>query len=187
MARTWESQEPGATPELRLEFVEGSGAGAVPLGGRLLIGRAPHADITLVDAGVCPEHARITVAGDRTGEPGVIVEDLRSSNGTFVNGQRVDGPTWVLPGDELLIGVTIMRLHGEPGHRAAGFDPASGAYHLPAGRCGSAPDLHSSDRRTGPRELLRLLDVNVKRRAHSSPPVLLALVCAIVTVYLMIH
>ena len=153
----------------------------------MLIGRAPHADLTLADARVCPEHARITVAGDGSGEAGVVVEDLRSSNGTFVNGQRVDGPTWVLPGDELLVGVTIMRLHGAPADRAAGFDPGSGAYHLPGGRGGSALDLHFSDRSAGPRELLRLLDVNVKRRAHRAPPVLLALICAIVTVYLMIH
>jgi FHA domain len=186
MGRTWGSQ--GAGAGLRLELVEGPGAGGVvPLDGPMLIGRAPHADLTLSDARVCPEHARITVAGGGSGAAGVIVEDLRSSNGTFVNGQRVDGPTWILPGDELLIGVTIMRLHGAPADRAAGFDPSSGAYHLPGGRRGSAPDLHSSDRRAGPRELLRLLDVNVKRRAHSAPPVLLALICAIVTVYLMIH
>jgi hypothetical protein len=188
MGRAWGSQGAAAEAELRLDFVEGPDAGrAVPLNGPMLIGRAPHADLTLADARVCPEHARITVAGDGGGEPGVIVEDLCSSNGTFVNGQRVDGPTWVLPGDELLIGVTIIRLHGAPADCAAGFDPASGAYHLPGGRRRSAPYLHSSDWRTVAPELLRLLDVNVKRRAHSAPPFLLALIGAIVTIYLMIH
>jgi hypothetical protein len=170
---------------LRLEIADGPGAGStIPLDGQLLIGRAPHADLTLADARVCPEHARITVGTDGGGA-GAIVEDLSSSNGTFVNGQRVDGPMWVLPGDELLIGVTLMRLDGAPADCAAGFDPASGAYHPPRARQGLSAGPDSRDRRTGPIELLRLLDVNVKRRAHNAPPGLLALVCAIVMVYLM--
>jgi len=32
------------------------------------------------------------------------VRDFRSSNGTFVNGQRIEGETWVHPGDAIQIG-----------------------------------------------------------------------------------
>jgi hypothetical protein len=174
--------------DLRLEIVEGAGAGsAVSLRGPILIGRGSEADLTLDDARACAEHARITIAADGGGDTGAIVEDLRSSNGTFVNGQKVDGPTWVLPGDELLVGVTLMRLDGSASDRPAGFDPAAGAYHLPGQRSGCSTELDRSDRRTGPRELIRLLDVNVKRRAQNAPPALLALVLAVVAIYLMSH
>src|SRR5690606_41072852 len=32
------------------------------------------------------------------------VEDLRSSNGTFVNGERIDGPFWLKPEDSISVG-----------------------------------------------------------------------------------
>jgi hypothetical protein len=175
-------------PELRLEIVEGQGAGtAVPLDGSMVIGGSEQADLPLADARVSEEHARVTVSDDGGGDTGVVVEDLRSSNGTFVNGQKVDRPTWLLPGDELMIGVTIMTLRGGPGDQPAGFDAASYAYRLPVRPPGSEPEVLLSDRRTGPRELLALLDVNVKRRAHNAPGALLALVLAIVVIYLMSH
>lgn len=50
----------------------------------LSIGRAEHTDITLADPGVSRNHARIVREGDD-----FIVEDLRSTNGTEVNGQLV--------------------------------------------------------------------------------------------------
>ena len=38
----------------------------------------------------------------------VIVEDLESTNGTFVNRNELHGPGQLEPGDELLVGVTVM-------------------------------------------------------------------------------
>jgi PAS domain-containing protein len=52
--------------------------------GRNLIGRAPNCDIKLVSPGVSKEHSEITINNDR-----IVVTDLKSSNGTFVNGVKV--------------------------------------------------------------------------------------------------
>lgn len=48
------------------------------------VGRAPECDIYLDDAGVSRQHARL-----RPLDYGVEVEDLGSTNGSFINGQRV--------------------------------------------------------------------------------------------------
>ncbi len=51
---------------------------------RMTIGRKPHNDIVIPHAAVSGEHAVLTQIADD-----VFVEDLSSSNGTYVNGQRV--------------------------------------------------------------------------------------------------
>ena len=52
--------------------------------GRVTIGRHPHSDIVIAHRAVSAQHAAISVR-----EEGVLVEDLDSTNGTFVNGVRV--------------------------------------------------------------------------------------------------
>jgi hypothetical protein len=52
--------------------------------GRMTIGRHPHSDIVIAHQAVSSRHAAIT---NNNGE--TVLEDLGSSNGTFVNGQRV--------------------------------------------------------------------------------------------------
>ena len=51
----------------------------------LIIGRASHADITINAVGVSKRHARISFQEDL-----MVVEDLNSTNGTFVNGNRIE-------------------------------------------------------------------------------------------------
>jgi hypothetical protein len=51
--------------------------------GRNLIGRAPHCDVKINSHGVSKEHAEIHVYKDK-----IMVADLKSSNGTYVNGVR---------------------------------------------------------------------------------------------------
>lgn len=65
----------------------------------LLIGRDPQCDVVLNFPMVSWHHARIT-----RDARGLLVHDLRSSNGTYVNGRRVQGPTIVNPGDTLALG-----------------------------------------------------------------------------------
>ena len=112
-----------------------------------------------------------------------MVEDLGSSNGTFVNGMAVDGPTWLAVGDELLVGVTLLTLRG---HGAA-VAPGKSAYLEPRGPRQPVRELEGTFGSGGLAELQRVLDVNVKRRAHSAPPALLALVVAIVSIYLVMR
>jgi FHA domain len=64
-----------------------------------LIGRAEHCDLVLPQDNVSREHARVSV---RHGE--FVVEDLGSSNGTWVNGERLTGPTALRDGDGLVLG-----------------------------------------------------------------------------------
>lgn len=63
------------------------------------IGRDPSNDVVLPSPNVSRFHAQIQKIGQR-----YRVEDLRSSNGTFVNGERIDGPFWLKPEDSISIG-----------------------------------------------------------------------------------
>ncbi len=73
-------------------------------GAPLLIGRAPTSNITIVDATISRQHAEIRLDGT-----GVHVRDLGSSNGTFVNGARVESAS-VGVGDLVTIGKIAFRL-----------------------------------------------------------------------------
>ncbi len=66
--------------------------------GESIIGRAATAGIRLDDDGISRRHARIVVEGTS-----VRIEDLQSSNGTLVNGQRVDAVA-LRDGDKLQFG-----------------------------------------------------------------------------------
>jgi predicted component of type VI protein secretion system len=170
-----------------LEIVEGAGTGtAAPLLGTLVIGRGPDVDMVVADGRISPRHARVTAS---TGG-GVIVEDLGSCNGTFVNGQGVGGPTWLAPGDELLVGATVLTLSGsdppDP-ERPRADQCADCTYRQPGEWRPSAELARPGAEHVGPHELRRLFDANVKRSAHMAPPALLAVVCLVVAVYLMGH
>ena len=108
------SQRPSPRPTLRarktstqLVIVEGALSGtAVPLGASpILIGRASDATIVLDDDFVSTHHARLSPNGNHW-----IVEDLGSTNGTWIDRTRVTIPTVFQPGTKLRIGKTSMEL-----------------------------------------------------------------------------
>jgi pSer/pThr/pTyr-binding forkhead associated (FHA) protein len=68
----------------------------------ITIGRDPASDITINDAEVSRQHARLTLQSG-----GYVLEDLGSTNGTFVNGQRLMGPRVLKPGEVISIGEHI--------------------------------------------------------------------------------
>ena len=68
------------------------------------VGRAPRADFVLEAALVSRLHCRITAAGDN-----LEVVDLKSTNGTFVNGKRVHKAR-VSDGDQLRIGRVTLQV-----------------------------------------------------------------------------
>lgn len=97
-------QEPPAKAMIRLiPETDGPSAHVVSVRGALL-GRNPSADIPLDDQGASWDHARIV---ERGGSPAVL--DLGSSNGTFVNEERVE-TSLLIPGDRLRIGETIFKV-----------------------------------------------------------------------------
>ncbi|WP_291270556.1 GGDEF domain-containing protein [Geothrix sp.] len=73
--------------------------------GESLIGRAPQAQVALLDGEVSRLHARLVLQEGR-----VALEDLGSTNGTLVNGERVRGITTLQAGDRLSIGGHVLKL-----------------------------------------------------------------------------
>jgi hypothetical protein len=71
----------------------------------LVVGRSPQADITFEDAFASDRHARFDTAGGR-----LYVQDLGSTNGTTLNGERVNARTALEKGDTIRIGATIMEV-----------------------------------------------------------------------------
>ena len=84
--------------------------------GELLVGRAPDAGVSLLDDEVSRQHARILVEEGR-----VQVEDLKSTNGTRLNGELLHGLTDLRAGDRLAIGGHVLKL--------VFLDPLERAFH----------------------------------------------------------
>ncbi len=70
----------------------------------LVIGRSPQASIVINDSNVSRQHAELW----RTAE-GVAIRDLRSTNGTFVNGHRIDAVS-LSPRDDVTVGNLHFRI-----------------------------------------------------------------------------
>ncbi|MBO0841738.1 MAG: FHA domain-containing protein [Nocardioides sp.] len=85
----------------------GSNAGiTVPLSqAPIVIGRGGDAQIVLDDDYVSTRHARIGVSGDQW-----FVEDLGSTNGTYIGSVRINQPTAISLGTQVRIGKTILEL-----------------------------------------------------------------------------
>jgi hypothetical protein len=71
----------------------------------ILVGRGADCQLVLEDDYVSTRHARVV-----DGPDGVYVEDLGSTNGTYVNNQRITAPTAIGFSDVVRIGRTILRL-----------------------------------------------------------------------------
>jgi pSer/pThr/pTyr-binding forkhead associated (FHA) protein len=95
-------------PPLRLVVVD-----PVPLQGRtydlsagpVTIGRDAHCTIALDDNYVSQRHASVTATDGQ-----ITVDDLGSTNGTYVNGRRLTGPAVLRPGDRLQVGGATLEL-----------------------------------------------------------------------------
>lgn len=77
----------------------------VPVNGPVVIGRSPGADIVIGDDFVSGKHARVSPSGD-----GAVLEDLGSTNGTLLNGQRVVSAQTLRPGDSIDIGTVKLKV-----------------------------------------------------------------------------
>ncbi|MFF4753024.1 FtsK/SpoIIIE domain-containing protein [Streptomyces sp. NPDC002514] len=128
--------EPEPHPELddaptQLHVVAGPDAGGVHLlhGGRVTVGRSADADVPLDDPDVSRLHCAVTVAADGQ----VSVADLGSTNGTVLDGTRVDDrPVGFAPGALLRIGESALRLtpSGGPGARIGTAPDGEGCVRL---------------------------------------------------------
>lgn len=76
------------------------------LGSRpVVIGRLPECDITFDDSNLSRRHAEISVASDGRQGTNYVVTDLGSTNGTKVNGIRLDAPHVLRSGDVIAVGL----------------------------------------------------------------------------------
>jgi FHA domain-containing protein len=82
-----------------------TGQSAALADGVILIGRGADCQIILDDDYVSTRHARVV-----SGENGIYLEDLGSTNGSYVNGQRITAPTTITMSDTVRIGKTILKL-----------------------------------------------------------------------------
>jgi DNA-binding NtrC family response regulator len=88
----------------------------LPQSGEIVIGRGENAELRLRDSSVSRRHATLTI-DDRK----VVLADLGSHNGTFVNTQRIGAKRELLPGDSIAICAATLVLYASA--RAATATP----------------------------------------------------------------
>lgn len=114
--------EPAAAPQEEWCLVSTTTALAnrrFPISGPVVVGRAAECDISLGVAHLSRKHARLWVEAGH-----LWVEDLGSSNGTFVNSQRV-GRVQLKRGDLLGLDTLVFSIVGGPGGEGADVDKTS--------------------------------------------------------------
>jgi pSer/pThr/pTyr-binding forkhead associated (FHA) protein len=79
------------------------------LAGVSTIGRDPSAGIVLDDAEVSRRHAIVSVASGA-----VLIQDLESTNGVWVNDERIAEERAIGPGDRVRIGATELEVRDGP-------------------------------------------------------------------------
>ncbi len=102
----------GLTVPLALRFISGKYQGGefpLPDEGEIVIGRSSELDMVLVEDMVSRRHAKIFVEGGD-----IFLEDLGSTNGSFVNGEKVVR-TKLAEGDRILIGTSIIKVVASDG------------------------------------------------------------------------
>jgi pSer/pThr/pTyr-binding forkhead associated (FHA) protein len=75
-------------------------------GDQLIIGRDSTNGVPINDAEISRKHSRLSFQGGK-----YVLEDLGSTNGTFVNGQRLAGPVVLKPGDVVSLGEQIVLMY----------------------------------------------------------------------------
>jgi pSer/pThr/pTyr-binding forkhead associated (FHA) protein len=98
----------------------------------ITIGRVTGNDIVLAKGNISKRHTRLT---KRDG--GMEIADLKSTNGTFVNGRKIAGPTNVAPSDRIYVGDFLIGIDGpagamaEPGGLHSSASTSSASRRLP--------------------------------------------------------
>ena len=103
----------GAASDARARLVVVAGGGGLrvgdwyEIGSGITIGRAPASEIRIDDNYASTRHARVYGS-----DGAVYLEDFQSTNGTYVNGRRVDTRARLQADDLIRIGDTEFRLEG---------------------------------------------------------------------------
>ena len=167
--------------DLILEIVEGPEAGQqLSLSQAVEAGRSADAGLTLSDDQASRHHARFEPSGG-----GVVVTDLGSSNGTYVNEQPISGSRTLRAGDRVRIGLSVIEVRGQAEVAAQ----PSAVRQLPPFAAPGAEGLGAaSATNTAPvgddyAALAALVDTNVKRQTGVATFALLAAAGLAVLIY----
>jgi pSer/pThr/pTyr-binding forkhead associated (FHA) protein len=189
---------------LSLEIIEGFDAERrLELNGPLEIGRSPDAGFNLSDPHVSRSHARVVPEGG-----GATVTDLRSTNGTFINGHQLYGQARLEPGDHLLVGSTVIELRTatQVADRPSAAIPVPPPLAVPVRTPDYAPrevfehltpppeegldpvaPRRADAGPAGAHRLDPLLDVQAKRKARTAPLAVFVLVVLALLLYLAVN
>ena len=177
--------------EINLEVIEGPDAGKqIAVDRAIVIGRDAGSDLVLEDGEVSGQHARVTPAPDGS----ATVEDLESTNGTFVNQNELEGPARLDPGDHLLIGVSVLELRTRQdiASRASAviqippamaMAPREPTYVNPEVRRVDQEATAAPSSDVAYPTVDKYLDVKVRRRAQLAPLALFTLVAIALILY----
>lgn len=97
------SEPEGAPPTL----VAHGGQRIVLTGSPVVLGRHADCDLVLQDEQASRRHAQV-----EPGPGGFVLVDLGSTNGTLLNGERVEQPVALCPGDQIVVGGSLVRFVG---------------------------------------------------------------------------
>jgi hypothetical protein len=95
-------------PRFALRFISGKYQGGefpLRMNREIIIGRSSDLDMVLVEDMVSRRHAKITSTDND-----IFIQDLGSTNGTFVNGEKTAGRHKLAEGDRILVGTSIIKL-----------------------------------------------------------------------------
>src|ERR1043165_5899212 len=117
-------------PRYALRFISGKYQGGefpLRMNREIIIGRSSDLDMVLVEDMVSRRHAKIT-----TTESDIFIQDMGSTNGTFVNGEKIAGRARLTENDRILVGTSIIKVVGVDSE-TAGQSEAEARRRLEAG------------------------------------------------------
>jgi hypothetical protein len=100
-------------PRFALRFISGKYQGGefpLRMNREIIIGRSSDLDMVLVEDMVSRRHAKISST-----DADVFIQDMGSTNGTFVNGEKIAGRAQLQEGDRILVGTSIIKVVGVEG------------------------------------------------------------------------
>jgi pSer/pThr/pTyr-binding forkhead associated (FHA) protein len=95
-------------PRFALRFISGKYQGGefpLRMNREIIIGRSSDLDMVLVEDMVSRRHAKISST-----DAEVYIQDMGSTNGTFVNGEKIAGRALLQEGDRILVGTSIIKV-----------------------------------------------------------------------------
>jgi len=117
----------------------------------ITIGRVDENDICLPKGNISKKHTKVVVKGGK-----IIVLDLKSTNGTYVNGKKLAGPQLIRPSDKVYIGDFILNV--EPPEFAEQAEPEANEHAAAAPLASEDEVQPPEDARPTPSESVAALD-----------------------------